>query len=126
VAFAIRQVSITGQENVLGLDVAMHYVVGMRVRQRASNFASDPKRVVEAELPIAIEPAPQRLAFHVGHHVEEGAAGVSGVVQRQNVGMLQARGRVDFAQESLGSHRFSKECRTLIATARWCFRSRAR
>jgi hypothetical protein len=43
------------EENVLRLDVAMHYAVPMRVIQRARHFHGDPHRVGDGKLLLSIE-----------------------------------------------------------------------
>ena len=46
----------TGQHDVLGLDVAMHDVMAVRVRQRVGDLARDLQRVVERELRLPLQP----------------------------------------------------------------------
>ena len=59
--------------------------------------------VVERELPLPSEPLPERLALGERHHVVEQAAGLSRVVEREDVGMLQRRGDLDLAEEPLAA-----------------------
>src|SRR5439155_15202405 len=48
---------ITGQQHdVLGLDVAMHDVVVVRIRERVGDFARDLQRIVHRQLWLAVEP----------------------------------------------------------------------
>src|SRR5439155_13764274 len=88
VALAAPVETPTGEEDVLGLDVAMHHVVRVCIRQRATHFASYPKRLLKRELPLSIQAAAQRLSIEVRHHVVKEATRFAGVVQRQDVGML--------------------------------------
>lgn len=53
---------------------------------------------------LAGEAVPEALASHVRHHVEDESVRVPGIVERQDVGMLELRGRLDLRQEALGAH----------------------
>ena len=91
------------QQDVFWLDVAVDDVVAVGVAQRVGDFADDRDRLVERELPLAEQPGPQRLALHERHGVIEGAAGLTAVVQRHDMRMVQARGDGNLPQESLGA-----------------------
>jgi len=52
------------------------------------------------DVPLAIDPVAQRLACDVGHHIVEERLDVSGVVERENVRMLQAGEEPDLANEA--------------------------
>ncbi len=75
----------------------------MGVRQRVGDFASDSKGVIERESPLALEPLAQRFAFHERHHEIKETVGFTRIVDRQNVGVGQACGDADLAEESLGT-----------------------
>ena len=62
-----------------------------------------PHRLVDGELPLALEARAKRLAFDVRHHVVQQAVRLAGVEQRQQVRVLQVRRDLDLAQESLGA-----------------------
>jgi hypothetical protein len=51
----------------------------------------------------AVEPVAEALALDVRHDVEHLPAGLAGVVQRQDVGVLQVGGGLDLVQEPLGA-----------------------
>ena len=91
-----------GEQDVLGLDVAMDDVVRVRVRERVGDFAREADRLVDGELAFALEAPAQRLARDVRHHVEERALELAGVVEREDVRMLQAREQRDLAAKALG------------------------
>ena len=57
---------------------------------------------VDREGAVAIEPAPQRSAGDVRHHIEQPAVFRSGIVEREDVRVRQTGDRLDLAQEPLG------------------------
>ena len=63
----------------------------------------DSERVRHRQLALPAKPFAQGFALDVRHHIEQVAVGVARVVERQNVRVLQARRRLDLAQESLGA-----------------------
>ena len=89
------------------------------VLQGAPDLVGDPKRGVDRQLALAGQPLPERLAFGVGHDVIQerrhsfAGAGVppeddlAGVIEREDVGMLQRGGDLDLAEEPIAaeSHR---------------------
>jgi hypothetical protein len=91
------------QQDVLRLDVAVDDVMAMGVAQGVSDLAGDGQCIVERELSLAGKPSTQRLAVHVRHGVIEGAASLTAVVQRHDMGMVQAGGDGNLTQESLGT-----------------------
>jgi hypothetical protein len=89
------------QQDVLGLHVAVHDAVAVRVPQGVRRLGLDREGVLERQRTFPGQAIAQRLAFDVGHDVVEEPAGIAGVVQRENGGMLQSGGDADFAQEPL-------------------------
>ncbi len=77
----------------------------MRRTQRIGGFPGDTQGVGDRELVFAFEPGPERFAPDVGHDVVEEPVGLTAVEQRENVGMLQPGGGLDFAQEPLAAQR---------------------
>ena len=75
----------------------------VRVAQRVGHLARDLERVADRELPLPREPLPQRLALDVGHDVEDQAIHLVGVVQRQDVRVMQPGRDLDLAQEPGGA-----------------------
>ena len=76
----------------------------MRVAQRVGDLARDLERVVDRELALAVEALAEGLALDVGHDVVDQAIGLVGVVERQDVGVVQPGGDLDLAQEPGGAH----------------------
>ena len=76
------------------------------IAQRVRHLARDAQGVVERELLLALQPVTQRLPFDEWHDVvEEGAGRVRrspGVVEGEDVGMVQVGGRCDLTEETLG------------------------
>src|SRR4029077_387307 len=95
------RVATLGQQDVLGLDVAVHHARRVCFHQGAGDISRNLQGVVYRQLPLAKQPVPQRFAFNVRHHVVENAVYLPGVVQGQDVRMREFRRDLDFAQESL-------------------------
>ena len=77
----------------------------MRVVERSRHLDRDTDRVLDRELPLALEPRAERLALDVRHHVEEQLVDRPGVVEGKDVRMLQPRGGADFFEETLAAER---------------------
>ena len=71
------------------------------VAEPGRDFRSDTERVGDGELPLALEPGAKRFSLDVRHDVEHRLLDAAGVEQRENVGVLQFRGRLDLPEESL-------------------------
>ena len=93
------------EQDVLRLDVPVHHVVRVRERQRIRDLARDRQHVGQRQLLLADEPLAERLARDVGHDEVEGVSGLAGVVERQNVRVVEPAGDGDLAQEPLGTER---------------------
>ena len=61
------------QQDVLGLDVAVDDAEGVRRAQCVGDLARDAQRVLDGELPFALESCAQRLTRDVWHHVVQQA-----------------------------------------------------
>ena len=92
-----------GQHDILRLDIPMDDPVLVGVLQGAADFACDLERRVERKLLFPREPLPERLALDERHHIVQQAIGLSGVIQREDVGVLEARGDFDLAEEPLAA-----------------------
>ena len=77
----------------------------MGVGQRLGDLTDDPDRIVQRELLLPLEPAPQRLPLDERHDVVQQPAGVARVVERQDIGVLEVGGDLDLAQEPVGPDR---------------------
>ncbi len=100
----IRYQRVPGfEQDVLGLDVAVDDVVAVRVAQGVGHLPADLERLLERELPLALEPLPQRLTLDERHDVVEEAGGFAGVVEGQDVGVAQARREANLPEKPLGA-----------------------
>ena len=93
------------QQDVLRLDVAVDHAVGMGVVQRVGHLAGDLQGVVERQLLLARQPVPEGFAFHEGHDIEEELARLTGIEERQDVGVAQVGRGGDLTQEALPAQR---------------------
>ena len=80
----------------------MDHLPLVRVIQRGGDLPGDAQCLVDGKLLLASELATQRFAPDVGHDVEEEPAGLTGVVQRQDVGMIQPGGGGHLSQKPVG------------------------
>ena len=78
------------------------------IAQGVGGLARDLDRLVQGKLLLSVEPIPQRLTFHVGHHVVKHTVRLAGVEERENVWVVEASGERDLAQEPLGAERGSE------------------
>jgi hypothetical protein len=83
----------------------VHDPVLMGVVEPARGLGRDPERVVDRELPLPPEPVAQRLSLDVRHGEPELPAGLAGVMDGQDVRMLQPGGQPDLPLEPLGAQR---------------------
>ena len=90
------------EQDVLRLDVTVDHLPLVRVIERGGDLPGDAQRLVDAKLLLASELAAQRFAPDVGHDVEEEPAGLTGVVQRQDVGMIQPGRGGHLSQKPVG------------------------
>src|SRR6478672_10229676 len=93
------------EENVLRLDVAVDDAVAVRVVERARYFTGDAERVLDRQLPLAIESRTKGFAFDVRHDVEQLAVSGAGIVNGKDVRMREMRDELDLPLEALGAHR---------------------
>jgi hypothetical protein len=100
-----ERVAVVGEEQVLGLDVAVDDAVAMRVLERLRRLAGDTERVLDRELPLPPEPVAERFALDERHREPEASGRLAGVEDRQDVGMLEPRGEPDLSEEALGPER---------------------
>ncbi len=90
-----------GQQNVLGLDVAVDHMVAVGVVQRVGDLPGDPHGILHRESPLSLEPVPKTLSLYVWHGVPQRAGGVPRVEHGQNVRVVQASRYADLTQKAL-------------------------
>jgi hypothetical protein len=91
------------KQNVLRLYIAMHHLVSMRVVECGCDFSSNAQCVVEAELAFLVELMPQRIPFHVRHHIVEESVCFARIEHRQDVIVCESCRHLDLAKEPLGA-----------------------
>ena len=91
------------QQHVLRLQVPMNHSLPVRVIEGLSQRLRERDGVLHRQLPLSVQQHAERFAGDVGHHIVEQAFRRTGVVQRQDVRMLEMRGEFDLLQEPLGT-----------------------
>ena len=81
----------------------MHHPLAVGVIQGGGHLAGDTERLVEGELALHVEPLPERAALHVRHHVEEEPAGLSRVIDREDMRVGEPGRHLDLPEEPLGA-----------------------
>ena len=92
--------SALGDENVGGLDVAVNYPLGVRGVQRVGNFNPQLEDFVLGQR-LSVDLGLERLAIHKFHGDKFEAVLLANVKNRADVGMIQRRGGLCFAAETL-------------------------
>ena len=82
----------------------MYHPAAVRVIERQRHFPNDAHRFVDRQRALPEQPVPQVLALDERHREPELARGLSGVVDAQDVGMLEPGGDLDFPLEPLVAH----------------------
>ncbi len=89
------------EQDVLWLDVPVNDTMAMRVVERRRDLLRDANCVIQWKLPFLVDALPQRPSLHRGHHVEQEAVGLAGVIQGEDVRVGQLGRDLDLPQESL-------------------------
>jgi hypothetical protein len=71
--------------------------------ERTRHLLGDDERLFEAELLLATELLPQRLAAHEREHVVQKSVSRTGVDERQDVWVVEPSGDLDLGEEPLGA-----------------------
>ena len=79
-------------QHIPRLDVPVNHPVAMSVVERLGHVGGDADGVIDRKLMLTVQPLPQTLPLDRRHHVEEEPVGLPGIVQWQNVRVLQVRG----------------------------------
>src|SRR5437867_5881951 len=92
---------VAREENVLRLDVAVDDALVVRELECSGDVTKDARRVADRERATSRQPYTQRVALLEGHRVEGKPVDLAGAENGNDVGMLQSRGELDLAPESL-------------------------
>jgi hypothetical protein len=96
-----RAVGAALDQNVLGLEVAMHDPFAMRVLEYLRELDEHPARNVRVEPPLAPQPHAERLAVHVAHDEVDEIGRLAVRVHRDGVRMCEPRRDACLATEAL-------------------------
>ncbi len=91
------------QHHVLGLDVAVDHALPVGVVECGRHVPGDLEGVLDRELLLPGQSLAQRLAVHEGHDVIEKIPGLAGVVERDDVGVVEPGRDLDLPEKPLGS-----------------------
>ena len=94
------------QQDVLRLDVTVDDVVPMRVVKRVGHLDGDVKSLVDRDRGALSQAVAQRLPLHHRHHEVQEAVRLTGVVERQDVRVVQWCSKLDFSQKAFPAERF--------------------
>ena len=90
----------SGEQDVVGLDVAVDHALRVRVGQPISHFTQNLHGFADRQRTRPANASAERFAFDVRHDVEEGVGGGTRIEERKDVRMLEVRGRADFLHEA--------------------------
>jgi hypothetical protein len=91
------------REDVLGLDVAVDHPVLVRVLDRSSDLLRDRQGLLDAELLVAGQPVPQRLAPDVGQDIPQEALVLAGGDEGEDVRVVEPRGELDLTEKPVSA-----------------------
>ena len=83
------------------LDCAATHPRGYAKDKTVAEFARDAHGLVHRQLLLPLQPGPETLAFDEGHDVEQVPVHLARIEERQQVGMLEVGGDLDFREEPL-------------------------
>jgi len=92
-----------GQQDVLGLDVAMHDAMRVRIPECVRDFSKEPCDFGDGPPWVFGETRAQGFAFDIGHRVERDALRRARLEQRNDVRMLESRDDFDLAVKPLAT-----------------------
>jgi hypothetical protein len=73
------------------------------VAKRLGYRHSNPDRLIDRQLPLAVEARPKRLALDERHDIVEVTAGFARIEQRDEIRMLEVCRDLDLGEEALGA-----------------------
>ena len=103
-------VAVAGQEDVLGLEVAMDDALGMRRRQPVGNRRRNLDRLAPRQRTPS-RSAREGCAFEQLHHGERNAIGDGELVDRQDAGVGERRDGARFGLEARAHQRIGRDVR---------------
>jgi hypothetical protein len=77
----------------------------MGIGERAGDRLDDRDDIGDGKLALPLQLLAERLALHVGHGIIQVTLGLAGVVQRQNVRVIEPGGDLDLSEEPLIAQR---------------------
>ena len=90
-------------QDVLGLDVAVHDPLPVRVVEGVGRLAREPERACQGKPAVASEMVAKGAALDIRGDIVEKAVRLARVVERQQMRMVQPGHDPDLAQEALGA-----------------------
>jgi hypothetical protein len=87
----------------LGLDVAMHDLLAVSVRQSVGHFPRDLERLNQWKLPLALQPVPERFPLDIRHYVVQQTVGLARVEEGQDMRVIEAGRDFDLASEPIAA-----------------------
>jgi hypothetical protein len=85
-------VIVRAEQDVRGLDVAVHETARVRPVQRRGDLREDAHGSPRLERSLLVEHPAQVLAVNEAHHLEEDAVLLTGAVDRDHIGVVERRG----------------------------------
>ena len=95
--------TIAGQQDVLGLDVAVDDAMLVGVLEGQRRLPRDAQRILHRKLFLSGEPVAEALALDIRHRKPQLTRRFPRVVNREDVGMLQPGDQPDLALEPFGT-----------------------
>ena len=80
--------------------LALAWSTRRSIVERGRGLSRDAYLVLEGQLPFAAQTISQAFAFDIRHGEPELTRRIAGIVDREDVGMLQPRGQSDLALEA--------------------------
>ena len=93
------------EQHVVRLDVAVHDVVAVRVRERVGDLARDPRGIADRQFLMAFQEVAQRRAVDAPHDDVKDFLVPADLVDRHDVRMLEPGDGLRLAQKALGDSR---------------------
>jgi hypothetical protein len=93
-------VAVVVEEDVVGLDVAVHHAARVGVGERVGHLGEHAPHVVHRHRAAVVEALAEVLAVDARHHEEHQPVGLVDRVDRDDVRVRELRGRLGLAQEA--------------------------